>query len=225
MARPVKTRRYDASRRRAAAEKTKAAILQAARELFTSRGYAGTGVVDIARRAGVSVDTVYTAVGRKPQVLLAVYDMQLAGGDVPLPAEERGYVRRIRAETTGRAKIDAYCDALAHVLPATAPLLRSLKEAAGTDPDCAAMYQLITERRAANMRLFIADLRATGEMRDDLADDDAAALVWSMNAGEYYELLSARGYGPDEYAAMLRDVWSHTLLRAGDVPRSQGAGR
>ena len=37
----VNKRKYDASRRRAAAELTRAAVLRAARELFTSRGYLG----------------------------------------------------------------------------------------------------------------------------------------------------------------------------------------
>ena len=75
----VNKRKYDASRRRAAAELTRVAVLRAARELFTSRGYAGTSVAEIARVAGVSVDTLYETVGRKPQLLLAVHDMELAG--------------------------------------------------------------------------------------------------------------------------------------------------
>ena len=94
----VKKRKYDASRRRAAAEQTKAAVLRAARELFTTRGYAATPVADIARAAGVSVDTLYETVGRKPQLLLAVHDMELAGGDAPAETEQR----RLRPADPGR---------------------------------------------------------------------------------------------------------------------------
>ena len=78
MAEPVK-RSYDASRRREAAERTRLAILAAARALFVEHGYAGTSVQQIAARAGISVDTVYASVGRKPQLLLAVHDMALGG--------------------------------------------------------------------------------------------------------------------------------------------------
>jgi AcrR family transcriptional regulator len=210
----VNKRKYDTSRRRAAAEQTRAAVLQAARDLFTTRGYAGTSVAEIARAAGVSVDTLYETVGRKPQLLLAVHDMELAGGDAPVQAEQRDYVQQIRAEPTAVGKITIYTDALARLLPRTVPLLESLRAAGETDPGCRDVYQAVRERRAANMRLFAADLRSTGELRDDLDDGTVADLVWSMNAPEYYLLIRSRGRTAEQYAAMVRDIWIRTLLRS-----------
>src|SRR5215510_1617709 len=213
MTESVKKRRYDASRRRAAAEQTRAAVLRAARELFTARGYAATPVAEIARVAGVSVDTLYETVGRKPQLLLAVHDLELAGGDATVAAEQRDYVQQIRAAPTAAAKITTYTDALARLLPKTVPLLDALRAAGEKDPACREVYQAVRERRAANMRLFAADLRTTEELRDDLDDDTVADLVWSMNAPEYYLLITSRGWTPEQYAAMVRDVWIRTLLR------------
>ncbi len=187
-------------------------MLRAARKLFTSRGYSRTSVADIARAAGVSVDTLYASVGRKPQLLLAVHDMELAGGDVPLDAEQRPYVRRIREATTAPDKIAEYAEALAQLLPRTVPLLDSLRVAGQTDPACRKVYRAVTERRAANMRLFAADLRSTGEVRADLDDDDVADLVWSMNGPDYFLLMRSRGRTPAQYAAVVRDVWTRTLL-------------
>jgi AcrR family transcriptional regulator len=209
----VKKRKYDASRRRQAAERTRAAVLRAARDLFTSRGYASTSVAAIARAAGVSVDTLYAAVGRKPQLLLAVHDMELAEGDTPVEAEQRDYVRRVRAATSATDKIAAYTEALARLLPRTVPLLDSLRTVGETDPACREVYLAVRERRARNMRLFAADLRSTGELRDDLDDAAVATLVWSMNAPEYYLLIRSRGRTPEQYAAIVRDVWTRTLLR------------
>jgi AcrR family transcriptional regulator len=209
---PVKRRAYDASRRRAAAEQTRAAVLRAARDLFTSPGYAGTSVTAIARTAGVSVDSLYATVGRKPHLLVAVLDMELAEGDVPLEADERDYVRRVRAAPTAVEKIEIYTSALARVLPRTVPLLESLREAGATDPECRDMHRSILERRARNMLRFAADLRSTGELRADLDDQGVADLVWSMNAPEYYLLVRSRGRSDADYAALLRDVWMRTLL-------------
>jgi AcrR family transcriptional regulator len=60
---------YNSPRRVEAAAATKQAILDAARKLFTEKGYAATTVGDIAKAARVAPATVYTSVGGK-QLLL-----------------------------------------------------------------------------------------------------------------------------------------------------------
>ncbi|MGD9962050.1 TetR/AcrR family transcriptional regulator [Nocardioides sp.] len=211
----VNTRRYDASRRRESAEGTRRAVLAAAHDLFTTAGYPATSVASIARRAGVSVDTVYASVGRKPQLLLAVHDMMLAGGSEPVPAEQRRYVQEIRQAPTAREKIRLYAVALGTVLPSTVPLLLALRAAGATDPDCLDVSASVAERRAANMRLFAADLRDTGDLRDDISDDWVADLVWSMNSPDYFELLRSRGLTTQQYVDLVTEVWTSTFLRAG----------
>lgn len=211
---PVKSRAYDSPTRRAAAERTRLAVLRAARDLFTGQGYAATSVAAIAQRARVSVDTVYSSVGRKPALLLAVHDMALAGTDAPVGAEERDYVQAVRAAPTARAKIETYAAALARVLPTSVPLLLALRAAGADDPACRAVDEQIAQRRADHMRLFAADLRATGELRADLSDEQVADLIWSMNGPDYFDLLSRRGHSPEAFAALLVDVWTRTLLTA-----------
>jgi AcrR family transcriptional regulator len=209
-----KTRKYDATTRRAAADRTRRRILSAAHRLFTTQGYAETSVAQVARRARVSVDTLYAAVGRKPQLLLAVHDMTLAGAPEPLPAEQRDYVRAVREAPGARAKITTYAEALGRLLPTTVPLMNALREAGTTEVECRKVWLAINERRAANMLMFAADLRATGELRADLTDRQVADLVWSMNSAEYFGLLAARGFTPQEYAEQVADVWCRTVLSA-----------
>ena len=212
MTEPVKTRRYRSAVREERAERTRRDVLSAARDLFRSHGYAGAAVGDIAARAGVAVDTVYSSAGRKPQLLLAVLDMELAGGDVPVPAAERDYVRAIRAAPTAEEKIATYARALGSLLPRTAPLLDALREAARGDDACAAVLRQVNERRAANMLLFAQDLRSTGRVREDLHDQQVADVVWSTNAVEYYGLLTARGWDGPRFGALLTDLWTRLLL-------------
>lgn len=208
----VKTRRYRSALREERAARTRRAVIAAARELFAEQGYAGTAVGQVADRAGVSVDTVYTSVGRKPQLLLAVLDTVLAGGDEPVPAEERDYVRAIRAARTAEEKIAVYARTLGELLPRTAPLLEALREAAGTDPGCAAAWAQVNDRRAANMLLFARDLRGTGRLRADLSDQEVADIVWSTNAVEYAGLLTSRGWDGPRIGALLEDLWTRLLL-------------
>ena len=220
MAAEVK-RAYDGSRRRAAAERRRLAILAAARDLFAEGGYAATSVQAVADRAGVSLDTVYATAGRKPQLLLAVHDMLLAEGPAPVPSVQRDYVRAVREAPTAVEKIRTYAAAMARVLPRSVPVMRALREAGATEPECATQYDAISERRAANMRLFVADLRATGELRPELTDGAAADLVWSLNSPEWFGLVTGRGRTPEQYAALLADVLLHTLLA--DPPGGGGA--
>lgn len=205
-------RSYDSTRRRQAAERTRLAILAAARDLFSELGYLATSVSAVAERAAVSVDTVYAAVGRKPQLLLAVHDMALAEGPVPLPADQRGYVQDVRAARSAEEKLNIYAAAMGRVLPHTVPLMRALREAGSTEPDCAAQYTALSERRAANMRLLAADLRQTGQLRQDMTDDDVADLIWSLNSPEWFTLATSRGRTPEQYADLLADVLIRTLV-------------
>jgi AcrR family transcriptional regulator len=209
---PVKTRSYDSALRRERAAATRARILAAARQLFLERGYTRTTAREIATGAGVSVDTVYAAAGRKPQLMLELVEQAISGRDEAVPAEARDYVVAMRRAVTAREKIEIYAAALAVVLPRLAPLVQVLNEAAPADADCARLWQGIADRRAANMLLFARDLRATGELRPDLDDEEVADLVWSTNAPEYYLLLAGRGWTAERYRRLVVDVWTRVLL-------------
>jgi len=208
----VKARTYRSAKRDAQAAATRLAILRSARELFVSQGYATT-VADVATRAGVAVDTVYASVGRKPALVRAVIDMVLASDDEPLAAAERAYVRRIAAARDAADKIGVYARALAKVMPTVAPLQEALHQAGRVDTDCARAWSALVERRAAHMVLFAADLRATGQLREDLTNRHVADIVWATNSAEYFLLLRQRGWSPRRYGSHLADLWTRMLLR------------
>ena len=212
MEQPVNRRRYDAPRRREAADRTRARILAAAGALFRDQGYEPTAVAQIARRAGVSVDTVYAAVGRKPQLVRTVIDDLLGEGRGPVLAEQREYVERIRATEGAAAKLAVYAAALARLHPQVAPLVGALRDAGRGDEECRRAWQELVERRAANMRTFAAELRSTGELRDDLDDAAVGDVVWATNSPEYFLLLASRGWSPGRYRDHLGDLWTRLLL-------------
>src|SRR4051812_22417271 len=206
-------RRYTSEIRAAQATATRHAVLEAARELFAEHGYAGTSIASIAARAGVAVDTVYAAAGRKPALLRELVETSLSGTDQTVPAVQRDYVIRMRAAGSAREKLEIYAAAVSAIGIRMAPIHLALAEAAVTDGDCAALRAEIDARRAANMRLLAADLRATGELRPDLTDEEVADIVWSMNAAEYRALLvGARGWSAERFGAWLADAWTRLLI-------------
>lgn len=211
---PVNTpRRYHAPQRAEQAAATRRAVLAAARRLFIRRGYTATTVADIAAQADVAVDTVYAAIGRKPVLLRELVEAALSGTDHAVPAVQRDYVARIRAAPTARAKLATYAGAVVAIQQRLAPVFLALRDAATTDSDCAKLWTEIGQRRGRNMRELAAELRATGELRDDLTNDQVADVIWSMNAAEYWVLLvRERGWSAPQVEAWLADAWNRLLL-------------
>lgn len=206
-------RRYDASRRRRAAADTRLVILAAARHLFLTRGYAATTMPAIAEDADVALDTVYAAIGPKPVLFRELIELAISGQDHPVPAEERDYVKAIRAEPDPRRKLALYAHAVRMIQSRLGPLFQVLREAARGEPELAALWSEISQRRAANMHLFTADLAISGGLRDGVTVDEAADIVWATNAPEFYLLLvEERGWDPDRFERWLADAWSRLLL-------------
>ncbi len=214
MSGPVNRRRYHSPRRAAAAERTRAAIIESARELLLRDGYDRTSVSAIAERARVSVDTIYAAVGGKPLLVRAVVDDVLGEGRGEVPAERRGYVEAVRGAQSARDKLAVYAQALGRLQPHLSPLIEALRQAGLRDDGCREAWSSLGERRARNMRALAADLRATGELRADLDDDAVGDIIWATNSPEYYLLLASRGWSPQRYAAHLEDLWACLLLTA-----------
>jgi AcrR family transcriptional regulator len=213
MSEPVKSRTYRSSVREEQARRTRQAILDAARRLFAEQGYAATTIAQVARAAGVAVDTVYASVGAKPVLMRLLMETAISGTDRAVPAEQRDYVRQVRAAATAREKISIYASAVTAANTRLAPLHLVLRGAAAQDDELARIRDEISERRAANMRLFAQDLAATGELRPGLDPDEVADVVWSMNSAEYFTLLvRERGWEPGRFAAWLADAWTRLFL-------------
>jgi len=209
----VKGRGYRSPLRAEQATRTRRQILDAARELFGAQGYAATTVAQIAAAAGVAVDTVYAAVGTKPVLFRLLLETAISGTDEPVPAEERDYVRRIRAATGARQKIETYAAAMRAISGRMAPLHLVLRDAAAQAPELARIRDEIALRRAANMRLFAQDLIATGELRPELDVGEVADIVWSMNSAEFYSLLvQERAWPPQRFEQWLADAWCRLFL-------------
>jgi len=100
---------------------------------------------------------------------------------------------------------------MAAIAPRLAPVLAIVQQAARDEPGLARLWNQIAERRAANMRLFVADLAAATPLRLD--PDQAAEIVWATNSAEMYQLLvGQRGWTLERYERFLADTWHRLLL-------------
>jgi len=148
MAARVKRRSYDNSARTEASRVRHARVLASARALFLARGYVRTTMAAVASEAEVSLDTVYALVGRKPDLFRLLIESAISGRDAAVPAEDRDYVQRIRAQPTAEGKLRVYADALPEIMARLAPLVAVVQNAASAEPELASLWHDIAERRA-----------------------------------------------------------------------------
>jgi AcrR family transcriptional regulator len=206
-------RKYNSTLRSEAAKTTRSLIINSARAIFLEKGYPATTMSAIAMAAGTALDTVYATVGKKPALFRLLIETAISGTDRAVPAEERDYVRAIRAETDAARKLRLYAAALGRIQPRLAPLFRVLQGAASLDRELRALWQTISQRRADNMRLLAKNLAATGRLRSGLSESKVADIIWSMNSPEFYQLLvEQRGWSMKEYERWLGDAWIQLLL-------------
>ncbi len=119
----------------------------------------------------------------------------------------------IRAEPDPRRKLAIYAGAVRRTQQRLAPLFRVIREAVPSEPEVAAVWKEISDRRAANMRTFITDVNTTHALREDLTVEQAADIVWTLNSSDVYLLLTEeRGWSPEEFERWLADGWIRLLL-------------
>ncbi len=220
--RKVKGRQYDNAGRQTQSEETRQRIIEAARDLMVTGGYRATTIAGVANRAGVHVDTVYALVGRKPVLLRELIEQAISGSDHAVVAEERDYVKAIRAAANPVRKLTIYAGAVRQMQARMAPLLLALRDASATEPEAEQVWREISDRRAANMRMLVQDLQSAGGLRAGLSVDEAADVIWATNSSEFYVLLTVdRGWPTDRYERWLAEAWCRLLLP--DTPSSSTA--
>jgi AcrR family transcriptional regulator len=213
MAKEVKSRPYDSRRRQAQSTNTRQRILDAARHLILDRGYRATTIGAVAAEAGVSVDTIYALVGRKPVILRELIEQAISGTDHAVEAEQREYVAAMRAEPEPAKKLAIYARAVCTIQTRMAPLFLALRDASSTEVEAERVWKDISERRAANMGKLVRDVADPGGLRAGVSLDDAADVVWAMASSELYVMLTAeRGWSPAHYEGWLADTWCRLLL-------------
>ena len=206
-------RRYDASRRQAAAQQTRQDITAAARRLFVEQGYATTTMAAIAAGAGVSHETVYAAFGPKPALFHHLIEISLSGKNMPVPAPEREPVHAIHDEPNPARKIEMFAHMVRETQERVAPLIDVLNDGARFDGDLKLLADALNERHLRHMRMFTANLAAAGGMREGLSIEAAADIIWLMNSSQFY-LLCVRGrqWTPEFFEEWLADTWKRLLL-------------
>ncbi|OBF73472.1 TetR family transcriptional regulator [Mycobacterium sp. 852002-51613_SCH5001154] len=204
-------RRYDSTRRRQQAQHNRHAVLVAARRRFLAQGYAVTTIAEIARDAGVSVETVYKAFTTKAGLLKALFDVSVAGDDQPIPMVERDVIQNVANAAEAADKLRLYAKHLASSMPRSAPVQLLARDGAASSPDAAEVWKQIRGETLTGMTMFASDLTRTGQLR--VSPREARDVLWTYHAPELYELLVLeRGWSATRYGKFIAQALTDALL-------------
>ncbi|MBV8961019.1 MAG: TetR/AcrR family transcriptional regulator [Actinobacteria bacterium] len=213
MGRKVKGRTYDSSGRQAQAEASRSTIVRCARDLFIENGYGNTTIADIARAAGVSVETIYGAFGNKATLLQRAWDVTVGGDDEDIVFHERPEVVEIRTEPDLAKRLMLHAAFSTKTAQRIAPFQLMVQSAGGADPAAAAMLEEMGRQRLAGMTVMAAEAAKTGQLA--VTEEECRDLIWAMTDGVlWHRLVTERGWTNDQYADWLGRMWVHLLVQA-----------
>lgn len=185
----VNKRTYVSALRAERARATRSAVLRAAVDLYLAHGYPSTSIAAVAKRAGVSADTVYHLFTTKRRLLQEAVDTVIGGDDADIPLLERADPQALRRETDQRRQVALFSAGISRQLDRVRPVDDMLRSAAAVDPEIAALRADIQLRqRREAMRVIAGWIADRGPLRDGLSAEDAAAVLWTSTSPEVHSM-------------------------------------
>lgn len=203
--------RYVSPLREAQAAQTRRRVLEAAATVFSGSGYAGASLAQIAREAGVSVETVKQN-GPKAALLLAAFGHAFSGTDDEAPLHQRPSLDGLR-DLPDDALLAALLQFIAEANARVARLWPRLLEAAPVDAEVGARIATLQQNRRLDMDSAIALLRERGlcrSPRDDAAL--AAAFSFLISPEGYDQFVRESGWSAEAYLAWLIEAVERMIL-------------
>ncbi|WP_329004833.1 TetR/AcrR family transcriptional regulator [Kribbella sp. NBC_00709] len=193
-------RNYNAASRRERAQERRRDVVIAAQELFEADGFQATTISAVARRAGVSAESIYKGFGTKAALAKAVFDFVIAGDDEPVPIAQRPGSLAIQDEPDVRRKIRMYVAGLVDRQQRSARVQILIRDGRHGDETLRETWQTLLDERLAGMTMFGRHLLETGDLRPGITLEEVADVLWTYISVELYELLVLlRGWSPERY--------------------------
>jgi AcrR family transcriptional regulator len=204
-------RRYDSTRRQQQARENRLRILAAAHELFVDQGYGSTTIADVARAAGVAVETVYSAFRNKPTLLHRAWDIAVGGDEQDVHLLDRPEMRAMLAEADLPTRFARFATVNTAIMRRTARLRLAVQGAAGSDQAAAALLGEIDDARLEAMGVHSRAAAATGQLA--VPEQQCRDVLFATTDGSlWHNLVERRGWPDEQYAVWLGRLWVAMLV-------------
>lgn len=214
-------RRYASTRRDEQARETRLRIIRAARELFVTKGYGRTTLAEIARDAGVAVETVYAAFGNKATLLRQTWEVDFRGDEEDIPLYDRAEMQAILDEPDLATRIRRHAAFVTATHRRTGPLTAALEGAAASEPAAAEMLADFSKRRLDRATRYAKAAAATGRLAVSQAEC-RDVLFATMDGTLWRRLVVERGWSDARYADWLGSLWVAQLVSSADPDPGRG---
>ena len=206
MAASAEPRRPDPRKLRAQA--TRRRMIDAAYKLFTERGY-GVPLTDIAKEAGVAVQTLYFTFHTKADLMSAVLHLAVLGDDLPPSPLDQPWFAKMLAESDPRKALQRFCDGSTDIFIRVGPLSPSITRSG--DPDVDAMWTGAEQLRVDGYRRVVEALAKKGKLRRGLSVDEATDISFVLLSPQlFHQVVTLRGWSVDRWRK-----WIMSSLRLG----------
>jgi AcrR family transcriptional regulator len=188
------------------AQQTRAEVLEAARALFAEQGYAQTKVAQIAKQAGVALQTVYSSVGTKAEVLVAL--LETSRSDAGVPTRDQAALEA----TDPREIMRTGNGTLRAVMEQSGDVYRLLIDNAAADPDVAAAWEHAKGYIRMGVEAGVQRVAELDALAPGLSVDRAVDIISVVLSPRVYLGLIDRGWTHDEIEALFESMAISTVL-------------
>jgi AcrR family transcriptional regulator len=197
------------NRREVAAAETRREILRAARRLFAERGFASTSVQQIAEESGVAVQTIYSSIGSKAALVLALNDL------IDEEAGVAGLAAGLLDETDPLQLIEKGVHLTRQLNERCGDLIQVLLSAEPAEPEAAAAVADGMRRHEHGASLIAQRLADLGALAAGTTPEQASAMFSMMTSPASWRQLTRRaGWTFDQAEACLTPSLTQLLLKS-----------
>jgi AcrR family transcriptional regulator len=207
------SRQYVSAGRAIAAQQTRARILDAARVELRTVGYHAMTISGLARRAEVSPQTIYNAVGSKAAVIKALYDVLLVGDDEPVPMSQRPEFIAVLNQPDATSTIQAYLALGGGLYRRVGELLGNLlADGPGADTELKSFVSTVEHERRTGNEFIIRHIETRFGLPTDVPAEQTIDVLWTITSFELVDRLVRRcGWSVTEYEKWAADVMTMSI--------------
>jgi len=201
----MRSRRYVSHVRRQAADATKTRVLHAAKALFARGGIDRVTISQIAKKAKVSVSSVFTLYKSKEGILRGLMKSTLFGQRFQVA------IARLKGETDSMRLIALTANVARAIYEAESSELGLIRGVSAFSPALRKLEREFEEFRFDMQKERVDLLFEQRKQTKGLTLEEARRILWMYTSRDVYRLLvHEAGWTPDRYEEWLSD----TLLRA-----------